>query len=78
MVIIVLLSCLHPHFHGGPENGEALYALAIAVLVATFVQLGWRSGRSGGSTSGCVHIAWRDPHRSVFMPTLPVAIGLGI
>ena len=39
VVIIVLLVVLRPHFHGGDEDGEQLYALAIAILVATFVQL---------------------------------------
>ena len=29
---------LRPHFHGGIENGNQLYAYAIAILAATFVQ----------------------------------------
>ena len=40
LVIIVLMVVLRPHFHGGYEDGDQLYAYAIAVLVATFVQLG--------------------------------------
>ena len=40
LVIIVLLVALHPHFHGGYEDGNQLYAYAIAILVATFVQMG--------------------------------------
>ena len=38
LVIIVLLVVLHPHFHGGYENGR-VYAYAVAILVATVVQL---------------------------------------
>ena len=36
VVIIVLLVVLRPHFHG---ERRQLYAYAIAILVATFVQL---------------------------------------
>ncbi len=80
VVIIVLLVVLHPHFHGGPENGEALYALAIAVLVATFIQLGMAFGALGRIHFRLqLHIDWRDPRiRQVFMLMLPVTIGLGI
>ena len=39
VVIIVLLVVLRPHFHGGYENGHQLYAYAIAILIATFVQM---------------------------------------
>ena len=38
VVIIVLLVVLRPHFHGGVEDGNQLYAYAIAILAATFVQ----------------------------------------
>jgi len=80
VVIIVLLVVLHPHFHGGPEDGEALYALAIAVLVATFIQLGMAFGALGRIHFRLqFHIDWRDPRiRQVFMLMLPVTIGLGI
>ena len=44
LVIIVLLVVLRPHFHGGYEDGDQLYAYAIAILVATFVQLGMAFG----------------------------------
>src|SRR5262249_2496859 len=39
LVIIVLLVLLRPDFHGGYENGNQVYAYAIAILAATFVQL---------------------------------------
>jgi putative peptidoglycan lipid II flippase len=80
VVIIVLLVVLHPHFHGGPENGEALYALAIAVLVATFIQLGMAFGALGRIDFRLqFHIDWRDPRIiQVFALMLPVTIGLGI
>ena len=39
VVILILLVVLRPHFHGGYEEGNQLYAYAIAILVATFVQL---------------------------------------
>ncbi len=38
-MIIVLLVVLRPHFHGGVENGNQVYAYAIAILIATFVQM---------------------------------------
>ena len=80
VVIIVLLVVLHPHFHGGEENGEPLYALAIAILVATFVQLGMAVGALGRIDFRLqFHIDWHDPRiRQVFMLMLPVTIGLGI
>ena len=54
LVIIVLLVVLHPHFTGGYENGDQLYAYAIAILVATFVQLAHgRRGARAAWTSGC-------------------------
>jgi putative peptidoglycan lipid II flippase len=80
VVIIVLLVVLRPRFHGGPENGEQLYAYAIAILVATGVQfllalaalrrIDFRLQFS---------VDWRDPRvRRVFTLMLPVTIGLGI
>lgn len=80
LVIIVLLVVLRPHFHGGVENGNQLYAYAIAILIATFVQMlmvfaalrriDFRLQFS---------IDWHDPRiRQVFTLMLPVTIGLGI
>jgi putative peptidoglycan lipid II flippase len=80
LVIIVLLVVLKPHFHGGYENGEEVYALAIAVLVATFVQLAMALGALGRIDFRLqFHIDWHDPRvRQVFALMLPVTIGLGI
>jgi putative peptidoglycan lipid II flippase len=80
VVIIVLLVVLHPHFHGGEENGQALYALAIAILIATFVQLGMAFGALGRIDFRLAfHIDWHDPRiKQVFLLMLPVTIGLGI
>ncbi len=80
LVIIVLLVVLRPHFHGGYENGDQVYAYAIAILAATFVQtlmvfaalrrIDFRLQFS---------IDWHDPRiRQVFTLMLPVTIGLGI
>ena len=80
LVIIVLLVVLRPHFHGGVENGNQVYAYAIAILAATFVQtlmvfaalrrIDFRLQFS---------IDWHDPRiRQVFTLMLPVTIGLGI
>ncbi len=81
VVIIVLLVVLRPHFHGGYEDGNQLYAYAIAILVGD-VRAAADGGRarSGGSTSACSsRIDWHDPRvRQVFMLMLPVTIGLGI
>ena len=80
VVIIVLLVVLHGHFHGGYENGDALYALAIAVLVATLVQLAMAFGALGRIDFRLqFHVDWRDPRvAQVFALMLPVTIGLGI
>jgi putative peptidoglycan lipid II flippase len=80
VVIIVLLVLLKPHFHGGFEQGNTVYALAIAVLVATFVQLGMAFGALGRIDFRLqLHIDWHDPRvRQVFSLMLPVTIGLGI
>jgi putative peptidoglycan lipid II flippase len=80
VVILVLLVVLRPRFHGGPENGDQLYAYAIAILVATGVQfmlalaalrrIDFRLQFS---------VDWHDPRvRQVFALMLPVMIGLGI
>ena len=80
VVIIVLLIVLKPHFHGGVEDGNRVYALAIAILVATFVQLAMAFGALGRIDFRLqLHIDWHDPRiRQVFTLMLPVTIGLGI
>jgi putative peptidoglycan lipid II flippase len=80
VVIIVLLVVLHPHFHGGYEGGQQLYAYAIAILVATFVQLLMAFGALGRIDFRLqFSIDWHDPRiRQVFTLMLPVTIGLGI
>lgn len=80
VVIIVLLVILRPHFHGGENNGDQIYALAIAVLIATFVQLVMVAGALGRIDFRLqLHIDWHDPRvKRVFMLMLPVTIGLGI
>ena len=80
VVIIVLLVVLKPHFHGGYEHGNTVYALAIAVLVATVVQLGMAFAALGRIDFRLqFHVDWHDPRvRQVFSLMLPVTIGLGI
>jgi putative peptidoglycan lipid II flippase len=80
VVIIVLLVVLKPHFHGGYEDGERVYALAIAILVATGVQLLMAFGALGRIDFRLqFHIDWHDPRiRQVYTLMLPVTIGLGI
>ena len=76
LVILVLLVVLHPHF----SKTHAIYAYAVAWLVATLVQLlliasalrriDFRLG---------FQLDWRDPRvKQVFLLMLPVTIGLGI
>ncbi len=79
VVIIVLLVVLRPHFHGGYENGDQLYAYAIAILVATFVQMLMVFGALGRIDFRLqFSIDWHDPRiRQVFALMLPVTIGLG-
>jgi putative peptidoglycan lipid II flippase len=76
IVIIVLLVVLRPHFHGRDQ----IYALAIAILVATVVQLMMAFGALGRIDFRLqFHIDWRDPRvLQVFTLMLPVTIGLGI
>jgi len=76
VVILVLLIVLRPHFHGE----EQLYAYAIAVLAATFVQLGMAVAALGRIDFRLrFSIDWQDPRiRQVFTLMLPVTIGLGI
>jgi putative peptidoglycan lipid II flippase len=80
VVIIVLLVVLHPHFQGGYEDGHQMYAYAIAILVATFVQLLMAFGALGRIDFRLqMTIDWHDPRiRQVFTLMLPVTIGLGI
>ncbi|MHB8241102.1 MAG: murein biosynthesis integral membrane protein MurJ [Solirubrobacteraceae bacterium] len=76
VVILVLLIVLRPHFHGQDQ----LYAYAIAILVATFVQLLMAVGALGRIDFRLqMSIDWHDPRiRQVFTLMLPVTIGLGI
>src|SRR5271165_2183389 len=80
LVIIVLLVVLRPHFQGGYENGDQLYAYAIAILIATFVQMLMVFGALGRIDFRLQFaIDWHDPRiRQVFALMLPVTIGLGI
>jgi putative peptidoglycan lipid II flippase len=80
LVILVLLVVLHPHFHGGYEQGDQLYAYAIAILVATFVQLLMAFVALGRIDFRLqLRIDWHDPRvKRVFTLMLPVTIGLGI
>jgi putative peptidoglycan lipid II flippase len=80
VVIIVLLVVLRPHFQGGYENGDQLYAYAIAILIATFVQMLMVFGALRRIDFRLQFaIDWHDPRiRQVFALMLPVTIGLGI
>ena len=80
LVIIVLLVVLRSHFHGGYEDGNQVYAYAIAILVATFVQTLMVFGALRRIDFRLqVSIDWHDPRiKQVFMLMLPVTIGLGI
>jgi putative peptidoglycan lipid II flippase len=80
LVIIVLLVILRPHFQGGYEDGHQMYAYAIAILVATFVQMLMAFGALGRIDFRLqMSIDWHDPRiRQVFTLMLPVTIGLGI
>lgn len=80
VVIIVLVLVLRSTFHGGAENGDELYALAVATLIATGVQMAMAFGALGRIDFRLqFHIDWHDPRiRRVFALMLPVTIGLGI
>ena len=80
VVIIVLLVVLRPHFQGGYEDGDQLYAYAIAILAATFVQFLMILGALARIDFRLAFaIDWHDPRiRQVFGLMLPVTIGLGI
>jgi putative peptidoglycan lipid II flippase len=76
LVILVLLVALKPRFHAD----NAVYAYAIAWLVATVVQflmVAWALRRVEFRVS--FHIGWRDPRvRQVLVLFLPVTISIGI
>jgi putative peptidoglycan lipid II flippase len=80
LVIIVLLVVLRPHFQGGYQDGDQLYAYAIAILAATFVQMLMVFGALARIDFRLqFSIDWHDPRiRQVFGLMLPVTIGLGI
>jgi putative peptidoglycan lipid II flippase len=80
VVIVVMLVVLRPHFHGGAENGHQLYAYAIAILAATFVQFFLALGALRRIDFRLqFSVDWHDPRvRQVFTLMLPVTIGLGI
>jgi putative peptidoglycan lipid II flippase len=80
VVILILLVVLRPHFPGGYEEGNQLHAYAIAILVATFVQLLMAAAALGRIDFRLqMHIDWHDPRiKQVFTLMLPVTIGLGI
>ncbi len=80
VVILVLLELLRPHFRGGYENGNELHAYAIAILVATFVQLLLALAALRRIDFRLqFHVDWHDPRiRRIFTLMLPVTIGLGI
>jgi putative peptidoglycan lipid II flippase len=80
LVIIVLLVVLRPRFHGGYEDGNQVYAYAIAILIATFVQMLMVFGALRRIDFRLqFHVDWHDPRiRQVFLLMLPVTIGLGI
>jgi putative peptidoglycan lipid II flippase len=80
VVILVVLVVLRPHFRGGYENGNQLHAYAIAILVATFVQLLLAVAALRRIDFRLqFSIDWHDPRiRQVFTLMLPVTIGLGI
>jgi putative peptidoglycan lipid II flippase len=80
LVIIMLLIVLRSHFHGGYENGDQVYAYAIAILAATGVQTLMVFGALRRIDFRLqFSIDWRDPRvKQVFVLMLPVTIGLGI
>ncbi|MHB1468805.1 MAG: murein biosynthesis integral membrane protein MurJ [Solirubrobacteraceae bacterium] len=80
VVIIVLFLVLRSDFHGGAQDGNQLYALAIATLIATGVQMAMVFGALGRIDFRLqLHVDWHDPRiRQVFTLMLPVTIGLGI
>jgi putative peptidoglycan lipid II flippase len=76
VVILIVLVTLRGHFHGDHQ----LYAYAIAILLATGVQLLMAVGALGRIDFRLQFaVDWHDPRiRQVFTLMLPVTIGLGI
>ncbi|MBV8987893.1 MAG: murein biosynthesis integral membrane protein MurJ [Solirubrobacterales bacterium] len=76
LVILVLLVVLHSRFHGH----DALYAYAVAWLVATVVQLLMvASALRRVDFHLAIRVNWRDPRiRQVLILFLPVTISIGI
>jgi len=76
VVIVVLLVILHGRFHGQ----DAIYAYAIAWLVATVIQLlmiSWALRKIDFSLSFTLN--WKDPRvRQVLILFLPVTMSIGI
>ena len=74
LIIIILLVTLRHDFH------QEIYAYAVAIVVATTVQLGMAAAALGRIDFRLqFHIDWHDPRiRQVFILMLPVTIGLGI
>src|SRR6202035_3480055 len=77
VVILVLLLALCPHYHS--EEAQ-LYVYAVAILVATGVQLLMAFAALARIDFRLqLHVDWRDPRiKQVFTLMLPVTIGLGI
>jgi putative peptidoglycan lipid II flippase len=77
VVILILVLAVRPHFHG--EEAQ-LYVYAVAILLATVVQLLMAVAALGRIDFRLqFHIDWHDPRiRQVFTLMLPVTIGLGI
>ncbi len=73
-VILILLLTLHSHFH------MPIYAYALGVLVATFVQFALAFAALGRIDFRLQFVIdWRDPRvLQVFRLMVPVALGLGI
>jgi putative peptidoglycan lipid II flippase len=80
LVIVAVLLLLRSHFQGGAHDEDQLYAYAVAVLVATGVQLALAFGALGRIDFRLAFaIDWHDPRvRQVFTLMVPVAVGLGI
>ena len=80
VVIIVLLIVLRPHYEHAHPNELGIEAYAVAILIATGVQLLLALlALTQIDFRLAFHIDWHDPRiRQVFMLMLPVTIGLGI
>ncbi len=81
IVIIVLLVVLHPHFHGGYENGNSLYATRSGSSSRPSCSSRIVRGRTAPDRLPTARspFDWRDPRiKQIFALMLPVTIGLGI